>query len=80
MKGCQLEKFTMTCLISETTETGQVLAGTFVLENGKVKSAPEEGYEVLMQSHCCPAKVSGSHSNPLKTSMITHGRSRNDLN
>jgi hypothetical protein len=30
--------------------------------------------------HCCPAKISGGHSNPLKISMITHGRSRNDLN
>src|SRR5450759_4718304 len=35
---------------------------------------------VLICSHCCPAKISGGHSNPLKISMITHGRSRNDLN
>jgi hypothetical protein len=34
----------------------------------------------MMMSHCCPAKISGGHSNPLKISMITHGRSRNDLN
>ena len=26
------------------------------------------------------AKISGGHSNPLKIGMITHGRSRNDLN
>src|ERR1017187_8668291 len=32
------------------------------------------------KGHCCPAKISGGHSNPLKISMITHGRSRNDLN
>jgi hypothetical protein len=34
----------------------------------------------MIRNHCCPAKLSGGHSNPLKISMITHGRSRNDLN
>src|SRR5664279_4067189 len=32
---------------------------------------------VMTTTHCCPAKISGGHSNPLKISMITHGRSRN---
>jgi len=32
------------------------------------------------KGHCCPAKIWGGHPNPLKISMITHGRSRNDLN
>ena len=30
--------------------------------------------------HYCPAKISEGHPNPLKISMITHGRSENDLN
>jgi|ERR1039458_6243073 deoxycytidine triphosphate deaminase len=38
------------------------------------------GQILTKSSHCCPAKISGGHSNPLKISMITHGRSRNDLN
>jgi hypothetical protein len=31
-------------------------------------------------TQCRPAKISGGHSNPLKIGVITHGRSRNDLN
>ena len=30
--------------------------------------------------HYCPAKISEGHPNPLKISMITHGRSENDFN
>jgi hypothetical protein len=30
--------------------------------------------------HYCPAKISEGHPNPLKISMITHGRGKNDLN
>jgi hypothetical protein len=39
-----------------------------------------DGNKIYIRRHCCPAKISGGHSNPLKISMITHGRSRNDLN
>src|SRR5664279_4629175 len=31
-------------------------------------------------NHYCPAKISEGHPNPLKISMITHGRSENDFN
>ena len=36
--------------------------------------------QLIDSNHCCPAKISGGHSNPLKISMVTHGRIRNDLN
>src|SRR5664280_1230841 len=35
---------------------------------------------VLWRRHYCPAKISEGHPNPLKISMITHGRSENDFN
>ena len=35
--------------------------------------------EMIEINHYCPAKTSGSHSNSLKISTITHGRSKNDL-
>ena len=31
-------------------------------------------------AHYCPAKISEGHPNPLKISMITHGRSENEFN
>jgi len=51
-------------------DTGDISEREYVL--GLVKRTIER--------HCCPAKISGGHSNPLKISKITHGRSRNDLN
>ena len=35
--------------------------------------------EAILPDHYCPAKISGRHSNSLKISTITHGRSKNDL-
>jgi hypothetical protein len=37
-------------------------------------------YTLNVDDHYCPAKISGGHPNPLKIGMITHGRSKNDLN
>src|SRR6202023_4235309 len=35
--------------------------------------------ENVDRTHYCPAKISGSDSNSLTISTITHGRSKNDL-
>jgi hypothetical protein len=36
--------------------------------------------QAITQAHYCPAKIPEGHPNPLKISMITHGRSENDFN
>jgi hypothetical protein len=37
-------------------------------------------HRLKLEQHYCPAKISEGHPNPLKISMITHGRSENDFN
>jgi hypothetical protein len=36
-------------------------------------------FRLTIPNHYCPAKISEGHPNPLKISMMTHGRSENDL-
>ena len=45
-----------------------------------VQYYPPESLDQREFFQCRPAKISGGHSNPLKIGVITHGRSRNDLN
>ena len=49
-----------------------------------VEAVQREGGKATLEDmklyHYCPAKISEGHPNPLKISMITHGRSENDFN
>jgi len=60
---------------SGTLYVGDYGQGSLSISNGALVTS---GGSSLL--HYCPAKNSGGHRNPLKMSVITHARSKNDLN